>query len=199
MKCSVRPRQSTRLAGAVVVVGLVLAGCQGGPSSSGNEGTDAEPVGATSRRASAGAVLPVASNPIKNAATARTLRIDSVLVENNVDAAGKDVEDHLEVALSNTGSTPLSGLEFFYTFTDSVEDASESYHAEVPEASIPAGGELVVHFDNTGDPGHIPVNEYSLYFTTDNALDVEVQASAEGAAVAIGTVKKDPPGEEEAD
>jgi hypothetical protein len=201
MKPSVRPRRSTRVAAAVVAVGLALAGCDGGSSSASSDSgaSDTEPASASSPRASAESVLPVQSNPIQNSSTAKTLKIDSVLVENNVGPDGKDAEDHLEVALSNTGSTPLTGLEFFYTFTDAVEDASESYYAEVPDASIPAGGELVVHFDDTGEPGHIPVNEFSLYFTTANALDVEVQASAEGAAVATGTVKKDPPGEEEAD
>lgn len=190
------PRRSPRLAAALLAGGLVLAGCDSGSTSSDGGRTDAEAATAASPGA---AVLPVERNPISNSSTARTLRIDSVLVENNVDAEGDDVEDHLEVALSNTGSTPLTGLEFFYTFTDPVEDVSESYYAEVPDASVPAGGSLVVHFDNTGEPGHVPVNEFSLYSTSANALDVEVQASAEGAAVATGTARKDAAGEETED
>ena len=36
----------------------------------------------------------------------QALTIDSVLVENNVDAAGKDADDHLEIAVTNIGTTP---------------------------------------------------------------------------------------------
>ncbi len=66
--------------------------------------------GAPATTDASGPVLPVTSNPINNPATAQGLKIDSVLVENNVDASGNAVDDHLEIALANTGSTELRRL-----------------------------------------------------------------------------------------
>lgn len=37
------------------------------------------------------------------------ITIDSVLVENNVDASGATVDDHLEIAVTNSGSAELAG------------------------------------------------------------------------------------------
>lgn len=194
------PRSLRRRLGAVALVaGVALTACG---SSSTNPGTNATPTTAANGTPPSGSpqVLPVKDNPITNASTAQTLKIDSVLVENNVDAAGKAVDDHLEVALTNTGSTDLSGVEVFYTFIDPTASLSESYYTKLPDTfTIPAGGSRVVHFDNTGAPDHFPSNDFSLYKTSVNEMNVEVILSAEGAAVQTTTVKKDAGGAETPD
>ncbi len=159
---------------------------------------------ATAEATSAGkvsaAVLPVSSNPIVNQATAPTLHIDSVLVENNVDANGKAASDHLEVALSNTGATDASGIEIFYSIVDDAAGITENYYTKLPaDVVVPAGGTRVIHFDKTAAPDHLPVNQFSLYYTSINPLVVSVTVSATGAAVQTTQVKKDAGGAEAAD
>ena len=147
-----------------------------------------------------GPVLPVADNPITNTSTVQALKIDSVLVENNVDSSGSPASDHLEIALTNNGTTELTAFEVFYTFTDPTTSVTENYYAKLPsDFTIPAGGQRTAHFDNTGAPDHFPVNEFSLYYTDKNALDVSVIVSAKGAAIQTITLHKDPGGAEAAD
>jgi hypothetical protein len=142
----------------------------------------------------------VDANPITNTATAQTLKIDSVLVENNVDAAGKTVDDHLEITLSNAGPANLGGVEVFYTFADPTTKVTENYYTKLPtDFTVPANGKRVVHFDATGLLDHFPVNKFSLYYTDKNALDVTVVASAQGAAVQTTKLQKDAGGAEAAD
>lgn len=192
-------RTNVRTAAAITAAAIALAACGGAAQSSGSApaaGSGGKPAAA----AGSGRVLPVTTNPIRNTATAKTLKIESVLVENNVDAKGKAVDDHLEVTLANTSTSPLAGLEFFYTFTDPTAKTSESYHAKLPaDVSVPAGGTYTANFINSGAAGAVPVNEYSLYATSKNALEVKVEASAAGAAVATATVEKDAGGAEAAD
>jgi hypothetical protein len=192
-----------RVAALALVAAVGLAACGG---SSGTTSPTTAPSGVVTTSAGAagstsdGPVLPVKDNPITNTATAKVLAIDSVLVENNVDGAGKAVDDHLEVTLSNSGSTDLSNVEVFYTFTDPTAGTAESYYTKLPSSfSVPAGGTRVVHFDNSGAADHFPVNQYSLYATSANALDVEVIVSADGAAVQTATVQKDAGGAETPD
>lgn len=199
MNRSLLARTNVRIAAAVTASAIALTACGGAVASSGS----APAAGAGSKPAAAagsGRVLPVTTNPISNPATAKTLTIDEVLVENNVDAAGKTVDDHLEVTLSNSGTAPLTGIEFYYTFTDPTAKTSESYYAQLPvDVSVPAGGTYTVNFDNSGAPGSVPVNEFSLYATSQNALEVKVLASANGAATTTTTVQKDAGGAEAAD
>jgi len=147
-----------------------------------------------------GPVLPVADNPISNTSTVQALKIDSVLVENNVDSTGKATSDHLEIALTNTGTTELTAFEVYYTFTDPTTNVTENYYAKLPaDFTIPAGGQRTAHFDNTSAPDHFPVNEFSLYHTDANALDVTVTVSATDAATQTTTLQKDAGGPETAD
>ena len=149
----------------------------------------------------AGAVLPVTGNPITNTATERTLSVDEVLVENNVDpTTGKATDDHLEIVITNTGSTTLTGFEVFYTIKDSTTGESESYYTELPRTFEVSGtSSRTIHFDNKSAPVHFPDNPYSLYHTSLNGLDVTVEVSAQGAAPQTASVKKDPGGDEVAD
>ena len=98
------------------------------------------------------------------------------------------------------GSTPLSGFEVFYTFTDRTTKMSESYDAKLPGSfTIAPGKKRIAHFDDTGLIDHFPVNKFSLYSTSRNGLDVRVIVSADGAAVQTATIKKDKGGPEQAD
>lgn len=180
-----------RIGRLVLVAFATLAACGGNASTAG-------PAGSPAGQAQ---VLPVSSNPIVNSATVPSLAIESVLVENNVDPkTGKDVADHLEIALSNSGATELRGFEIFYTFKDLTAGQSESYFAKLPDDfTIVAGAKRVVHFDGTGKADHFPVNKFSLYASSTNALDVTVVVSAADAAVQTATVAKDAGGDENPD
>ena len=181
------------LTAALLAGGSALAACGGSTSTS-------APTTQTAATPTGGPVLPVADNPISNASTVQALKIDSVLVENNVDSAGKAANDHLEIALTNTGTTELTAFEIFYTFTDPTTNVTENYYAKLPaDFTIPAGGQRTAHFDNTGAPDHFPVNEFSLYYTDTNALDVSVTVSATDAAIQTTTLQKDAGGAEAAD
>jgi len=186
-----RPRRASAL--SIMLAGAVALGACGS-SSTGSSNP-------SSGTATAAQILPVTDNPITNDSTVDTLSIDSVLVENNEDpATGTAVDDHLEIALTNTGAQTLSNFEVFYTFGDPTTDTTESYYLQLPDTfTIAAGATRVAHFDDTGAADHFPVNKYSLYATSTNALDVTVVVSAEGAAVQTTTVQKDAAGPEEAD
>ena len=204
MNTNPRTPGARRLAAVALVAAVALTACGG--SSGSTSSTTAAPGGAgtvtttTGGTTGGGQVLPVKANPITNTATAQTLTINSVLVENNVDDAGQAVDDHLEITLSNSGTTDLSNVEVFTTYTDPTAGTTESYYTNLPSSfTVPAGGTRVVHFDNTGATDHFPVNKYSLYATSVNALDVEVIVSADGAAVQTATIQKDAGGAETPD
>jgi hypothetical protein len=190
-----RRRRSIRTGLTLAAAAVTLAACGGSAT------TSAPSTNQPSVSAAADQILPVTSNPISNASTNQTLSIDSVLVENNVDpATGKDASDHLEIALTNTGTATLSGFEVFYTYDDAIDGVAESYYARLPDTfTIAAGASRVIHFDDTGAPDHFPDNRYSLYHTSLNAMDVTVEVSATDAAPQTLTVQKDKGGEEVAD
>jgi hypothetical protein len=192
MNTTTHIRPSLRIAAVALVAGIGLAAC-GSSSSNGTGSSSKTTAGGASTQ-----VLPVTTNPIKNTSTVKALEITSVLVEDNVDAdTGKAADDHLEVALKNTGSAPLTNVEVFYTFTDTKTSVAESYYTKLPASfTVPANGDRIAHFDNTGETDHFPVNKYSIYATSKNALDVDVTVSAAGAAIATKTAKKDAGGSE---
>lgn len=181
------------LSALIAAITLVAAGCGGASKST---GTSTGGAAATTTN-SGSQVLPVQTNPIKNASTAPGLKIASVLVENNVDPATKKaVADHLEIQLANTGRTALNGIEVYYEFTDVKTGDHEGYYAKLGGLSITPGAKQSVQFDGTGAPGHYPDDPYSLYNTSKNALDVKVTVSADGVAVQTKSLKKDAGGAE---
>jgi len=142
-------------------------------------------------------VLPVPDNPISNTSTAPGLTITKVLVENNVSAeTGKDLDDHLEIALENTSANPLGQIAIYYRVTDTAKGISEGYYTALDGLTIAPGATQVVHFDETGAAGHYPVNKYSLYYTDKNKLRVDVTASSPTVEMATFTVSKDAGGAE---
>ncbi|MEO6882065.1 MAG: hypothetical protein ABI181_14115 [Mycobacteriaceae bacterium] len=179
------------LAATAAAAALLLSAC----SASSTTASSPAPAGTS---APAGAeVVPVKSNPISNTATVPSLAIGKIQVENNTDAGGKAVSDHLQLDLRNTGTTVLGGFEVFYTFADPAAGKKESYYLKLPASfTIPAGATKPVNFDNAGGPGHFPVNKFSLFNTSKAALDVTVEVSAAGAAPVTATAKKGPGGSE---
>lgn len=176
--------------GAVgLTLAALLAGCGG--SSSSSSPTATTPATGTAR------VLPVATNPIANTSKAPGLVISKVLVENNVSPdSGKAVSDHLEVALRNTSTKPLSQLAIYYKISDLAKGVSEGYYQKLDGVTIAAGATRVVHFDNTKAADHYPVNTYSLYYTDKNALVIDVMASSPTVKPATFVIKKDAGGAE---
>lgn len=193
-------RNRNRLAFATVALASIslLAACGGGTSNTSN---NAATPSTSNAAPTPGAVLPVDTNPITNTATADGLIIDSVLVENNVDpTTGKGASDHLEIALTNTGATDLTGFEIYYTFADTKTSATENYYFKLPaDFTIPAGGARTAHFDDAGSPDHFPANKFSLYYTDTNALTVTVTVSAKDVKAQTTTITKDAGGAEVAD
>lgn len=160
---------------------LLLAGCGSSPS----------PLTFTSAPASV--VLPVPSDPIVNTATAPTLSITYAAAENNIDqATGATIADRLEMTLKNTGTTPLTGFEVYYTMTDARTGKKESYYQKLTDLILAAGQASTVYFDNKTDPRHYPENSYSIYRTSTNQVDFAIQASATGAKIATATATKSP-------
>ena len=192
-------RQTARAAlaaGAVVTVLALATACGGGNTSSDVNTTPSSGDNATS----GSPVLPVQSNPIKNTSTTQALTVDNVLVENNEDASGTAVDDHLEISVTNSGGAALAGFEVYYTIKDPKTSESESYYSRLPGSfTVAPGAGRVIHFDDTGGADHFPVNQYSLYYTDTNALEVEVTVSAFDSAPQTLTVVKDAGGAEEAD
>lgn len=186
---------------AAVVGSLAFAACGSGSNTTSSPSTPTPSASTVAASAGTdGPVLPVTSNPIDNPATDQLFAIDSVLVENNEDANGNTVDDHLEIALTNTGTTELGSFEVYYTFNDPTASVSESYYLALPASfTIASGSSRVIHFDNSGAPDHFAVNDFSLYTTSVNALDVTVEVSAANAAVETTSVQKDAGGAETAD
>jgi hypothetical protein len=179
-------RSPTRRTVAAIVAALALgalAGCGGGEE----ESAESASAGRKGER-----ILPVDKNPISNSATAPGLTITKALVENNVSAeTGEDVPDHLEVALKNSTGKPVKDVEVFYEIIDKTKNVSEGYYTKLNGFVIPPGGTRVAHFDNTGQRDHFPVNEFSLYYTDQNELFVDVMVSAPNLKPATFTVRKD--------
>ena len=91
----------TTLAATVAAAAVLLSACGS------NAAPTAAPPAAGSSGGSAAAaspVLPVTSDPITNTATAKTLAIDKLQVENNTDASGKTVN---VTTCSSTCATPV--------------------------------------------------------------------------------------------
>lgn len=190
------PARAAMAAGAVVTVLALATACGGGNASSAGNTTPSSGGNATS----GSPVLPVQSNPIKNTSTTEALTIDSVLVENNEDASGTAVDDHLEISVTNSGGADLAGFEVYYTITDPKTSEAESYYTKLPTSfTVAPGASRVIHFDNSGEADHFPANQYSLYYTDANALEVTVEVSAAESAPQTLAVAKDAGGAEEAD
>jgi len=187
-------RKLLPLAIALLVGTPGLAAC--GSDSPSGESAQAESTGS----GAASTVLPVDANPITNPSTDPFLEVTYAALEDNVDpATGDAIDDCLELTLSNSGPEPLTDVEVYYEFTDVTTGQTEGYHQPLDGLEIAAGAEETVFFDNQSGPGHYPENEFSIYRSSANQVDVAVQVSAPGAKIATATASKEAGTDEEAD
>jgi hypothetical protein len=135
-------------------------------------------------------------NPIQESSTKVGFVINAIAVENNVDASGTGVPDHLELSLSNNTTQAITGFDMYYTLTDTVTNDVQSFYQTLPGFTLKAGEAAQIHFDTGEMPGHFRADPYSLFYTGANALVVDVTLHAAGYAPQISTINKGAPGAE---
>ena len=138
----------------------------------------------------------MADNPIQESSTTEGFTISGLLVENNEDANGVGVPDHLEFKVTNTGPTDLTNFDIYYTITDKDTGDVQGYYRTLPGFTVKPGATKDIHFDNTGQPDHFTVNPNSAFYTDPNGLTVAVTMHTSGLAPQTGSVDKDPAGAE---
>ena len=135
-------------------------------------------------------------NEISNTSTLEGFSISSAIVENNTDASGKVVNDHLEFKLINTSGKDLSNFEIYYTITDLVTNKKEGYFKPLTGFVLKSGQSQTIHLDNLSGEGHFSSNKNSIYYTSANKLQFDVIVSTPGYKVQTVQVFKDAGGAE---
>lgn len=135
-------------------------------------------------------------NEINNTSTVKGFSISSAMVENNVDASGKVVDDHLEFKLTNTSGKELSNFELYYSVTDLVTNKKEGYFKPLTGFVLKNGQSQTIHLDNLSGEGHFSNNKNSIYYTSVNKLQFDVMVSSPGYKVQTVQVFKDAGGAE---
>jgi hypothetical protein len=135
-------------------------------------------------------------NPIKNTSTTKGISISSIVVENNTDAAGKAVSDHLQFTLQNLTTKTLSNPEVYYTITDSVNGKKEGYYKQLIGFTLAPHASGIVNFDGQSGYGHFAVNMRGIYGTVTDELKFAVEVSVSGYAPAQASATKAPGGAE---
>lgn len=138
-----------------------------------------------------------AVDPIKETSVAKGFKIDSVIAENNVDAAGAAAADHLEITVTNTsGSDITNGWDLYYSLTDTVTNVVQSFYMPLPGFAVKAGQTVHLHVDTSGQPGHFAADPNSAFYKGQNKLAIAVELHATGFAPESATTKKDAAGAE---
>lgn len=135
-------------------------------------------------------------NQIINKATKPGVKITAVLVENNTDAAGKPVSDHLQFTLQNLTTKSLSNFEVYYTITDAVNGKKEGYYKQLSGFTLAPKSSGTVHFDGQSGVGHYAANTYGIYGTATDKLSFAIEVSVSGYAPVHTTIVKAPGGAE---
>lgn len=136
------------------------------------------------------------TNVIKNTSTISGLKIESGLVENNVDKTGKIADDHLELVLKNSSTKDMNNFEVYYTVTDLVDSKKEGYYKKLTGLTLKSGETKTIHFDSNVGENHFGVNKDGLYFTGKNKMQFDVQISTPDFKVATIQIAKDAGGAE---
>lgn len=141
-----------------------------------------------------------APNPIDASGAPAPFKISELLVENNVEpGTSKAAPDHLEIAVTNTGTTDLTGFSLYYSFTDQDSGKVESVFRKLDGFSVPAGGEARIQFDDGTVAGHFRANPNSIYITSQAGKAVDVMLKLDGFAPVTAQILKDKGGAEAAD
>ena len=186
----IRPKMVIFLAGALTVA-LVLSACGGAPSKSAVAPSPRSPSGTSQTPSGTSVIVPVARNPISNGSTVSGLSILKAEVENNLDPlTNKPIADRLMIHVENGNATVATGFEIFYTMTDMVTKASESYYFKLTDFSIQPGSSGYLYFDNKPGIGHFPENKFSIYRSSKNEVDFIIELSAQGLKPVTSTAIK---------
>lgn len=135
-------------------------------------------------------------NPIQNSSTQKGFDIIKITVENNTDATGKVISDHLELALKNTSGKDLTNLEIYYTITDLTTNKKEGYYKKLAGFTLKNDQTQTIHLDNKTGVGHFSINKNSIYFNSNNKLLFDVIVNTPGYQSQIVQVTKDAGGAE---
>ena len=136
-------------------------------------------------------VLPVLKNPIVSTSNAIGLSVTSIQVQDNTDPkTGVAIADRLALKIRNRTKETIKNIEVFYSMTDTVTKATESYYQKLIGFSIPAGATNYFAFDNGKGPGHYPENTFSIYRHSNNEVKVTVEISATGFKPVFATTTK---------
>ena len=138
-------------------------------------------------------------NTIQNTAAHEGFVITDSKVENNIDKAGKAIDDHLELTLKNTSGKDLTDFEAYYMITDAVTGQKEGYYKKLTDFVLKSDEIQTIHFDNGTDFGHFGANKYSLYYKSPNKLTFDATVSAAGYKIQIVQISKDAGGTEQVD
>lgn len=129
-------------------------------------------------------------NQIQNTSTKEGFTIVTTTVENNTDAAGKTVGDHLELTLKNTAGKDLIDFEVYYTISDPTTNKKEGYYKKLTGFVLKNGETQQVNFDNKQGMGHFNANTNSIYYTSSNKLLFDVIVSTHGYKGQTAQVEK---------
>lgn len=129
-------------------------------------------------------------NPIKNQSTKDGFKITSVMVENNTDAKGNPVSDHLQLTLQNLTNADLSNFEVYYTITDPATNKKEGYYKKLDNFTLKANSAQTIHFDTQQGTNHFSVNTHSLYYNSSNSLKFTVEVSAPNYKIETASTTK---------
>ncbi len=138
-------------------------------------------------------------NKIQNTATQEGFTIKATTVENNADATGKAVSDHLELTLKNTAGKDLTDFEVYYTISDPTTNKKEGYYKKLTGFVLKNGETKTIHFDNKQGDGHFSANKNSIYYSSTNKLLFTVILSTPGYKLQTASVEKAAGGAEQKD
>jgi hypothetical protein len=138
-------------------------------------------------------------NPIQNTSTQEGFTIIDGKVENNVDNAGKVINDHLELSLKNSAGKDIGDFEIYYQIIDVATGQKEGYYKKLTGFVLKAGETQTIHFDDGTGSGHFRANKNSLYYKSPNKLTFDVMVSASGYKIENIQISKDAGGAEQKD
>ena len=135
-------------------------------------------------------------NPIVNTTTTPGIKVSAVMVENNTDAAGNPVSDHLQFTIENLSGKILQNPEVYYTITDTANGKKEGYYQKLTGFTLAPHASGIVHFDGQSGAGHYPVNMHGIYGTATDQLKFSAEVSVAGYAPVQVNATKAPGGAE---
>jgi Bacterial TSP3 repeat len=145
------------------------------------------------------------ANPIAASGSPATLEIISAKVEDNFNPkTKKDVSDHLEIDIKNSGSADLTGVLVFLSMTDA-DGKTENMFRSLSGVVLKAGTASTLHFDVDGTPDftaatdRFRANVNSILYTLPSAKTLELTMAATGEMPVTIAIKKDEGGAEKAD